>query len=53
MFGFLKKLERMERYALDDSSALVVMNDAALTDGELNDTGLTARSRMIAHLPIE
>ena len=46
MFGFLKKLERMERYALDDSSALVVMNDAALTDGELNDTGLTKQGQI-------
>lgn len=38
---FPEKLECMERYALDDPEALVVMNDAALTDGELNDTGLT------------
>ena len=38
---FPEKLERMERYALDDPEALVVMNDAALTDGSLNDTGLT------------
>ena len=38
---FPEKLERLERYALDDPEALVVMNDAALTDGELNDTGLT------------
>ena len=38
---FPEKLERMERCALDDLEALVVMNDAALTDGDLNDTGLT------------
>lgn len=38
---FPEKLERMERYALEDPEALVVMNDAALTDGDLNDTGLT------------
>lgn len=38
---FPEKLDRMERYALDDPEALVVMNDAALTDGKLNDTGLT------------
>lgn len=38
---FPEKLERMERYAREDPEALVVMNDAALTDGKLNDTGLT------------
>jgi glycosyltransferase involved in cell wall biosynthesis len=38
---FPEKLERMERYALEDPGALVLMNDAGLTDGELNDTGLT------------
>ena len=38
---FPEKLERMERYALEDPEALVVMNDAALTDHALNDTGLT------------
>ena len=43
---FPEKLERMERYALDDPKALVVMNDAALTDGELNDTGLTKQGQI-------
>lgn len=43
---FPEKLERMERYALEDPGALVLMNDAALTDGELNDTGLTKRGQI-------
>ena len=43
---FSEKIERMERYALDNPSALVVMNDAALTDGELNDTGLTKQGQI-------
>lgn len=43
---FPEKLERMERYALDDPNAMVVMNDAALTDGELNDTGLTKQGQI-------
>lgn len=43
---FPEKLERMERYALGDPKALVVMNDAALTDGELNDTGLTKQGQI-------
>lgn len=44
---FPEKLERMERYALDDPEALVVMNDAALTDGDLNDTGLTKLGQIV------
>ena len=43
---FPEKLERMERYALENPGALVLMNDAALTDGELNDTGLTKRGQI-------
>ena len=43
---FPDKLARMERYALDDPNALVVMNDAALTDSELNDTGLTKQGQI-------
>lgn len=38
---FPEKLERMTQYALQVPNALVVMNDAALTDAVLNDTGLT------------
>jgi len=38
---FRDKLEQVERYAAEHPAALVLMNDAALTDGELNDTGLT------------
>jgi glycosyltransferase involved in cell wall biosynthesis len=44
---FPEKLERMERYALEDPEALVVMNDAALTDGDLNDTGLTKLGQIV------
>lgn len=43
---FPEKLERMERYALEDRGALVLMNDAALTDAALNDTGLTKRGQI-------
>ena len=45
-FWFPEKLARMERYALDEPNALVVMNDAGLTDGELNDTGLTKQGQI-------
>lgn len=38
---FPEKLKLIESYALVDPGALVFMNDAALTDANLNDTGLT------------
>jgi len=38
---FTKKIERMAALAGEDTQALVVMNDAALTDADLVDTGLT------------
>lgn len=43
---FPEKLERMERYALDEPTALVLINDAALTDADLNDTGLTKQGQI-------
>lgn len=43
---FPEKLARMERYALDEPNALVVMNDAALTDSALNDTGFTKQGQI-------
>jgi glycosyltransferase involved in cell wall biosynthesis len=43
---FPEKLAVMERYALENPEALVVMNDAALTDGNLNDTGLTKQGQI-------
>ncbi len=43
---FPDKLERMERYAIDNPDALVVMNDAALTDANLKDTGLTKQGQI-------
>lgn len=38
---FPEKIERMVAMAESDPEALVLMNDAALTDADLNDTGLT------------
>jgi glycosyltransferase involved in cell wall biosynthesis len=38
---FPEKLERMERAARDDPDALLIMCDAALTDGALNPVGVT------------
>ncbi len=38
---FPEKIEHMIGVAESNSQALVVMNDAALTDGELNEVGLT------------
>lgn len=38
---FPEKIERMASFAADCPEALVVMNDAALTDSDLADTGLT------------
>jgi len=43
---FPEKLAIMERYALDNPTALVMMNDAALTDAALNDTGLTKQGQI-------
>jgi len=43
---FPEKLAIMERYALDNPTALVMMNDAALTDATLNDTGLTKQGQI-------
>jgi hypothetical protein len=36
----------MERYALDDPMALVIMNDALLTNATLNETGLTKQAQI-------
>lgn len=38
---FPEKLERIAAITAEDPRALVVMNDAALTDADLSDTGLT------------
>jgi len=38
---FPEKIEHMVRLAIRNPEALVLMNDAALTDGQLNEVGLT------------
>lgn len=45
-FWFPEKLERMERYAVDWPAMLVLMNDAALTDDNLNELGLTKQGQI-------
>lgn len=43
---FPEKLARSECYALNNPKALVIMNDAELTDGQLNPTGLTKQGQI-------
>lgn len=43
---FPEKIEYMVRMAEQNPEALVLMNDAALTDGELNEVGLTKIGQM-------
>jgi glycosyltransferase involved in cell wall biosynthesis len=43
---FPEKLAIMEAYVLANPTALVLMNDAALTDADLNDTGLTKQGQI-------
>lgn len=51
---FPEKIEHMVRVAERNPEALVVMNDAALTDGELNEVGLTKVGQIRdAGLPLE
>lgn len=51
---FYEKIEHMESVARKNPDALVVMNDAALTDGDLNEVGLTKIGQIrSAGLPME
>lgn len=45
-FWFPEKLETITRLAAENPDALIIMNNAALTDGLLNEVGLTALGQL-------